>query len=59
MSREDFKSCLIYSASQFIVHDGKDTEVVAGYPWFGRWGRDTFIALPGLTLAACFDLKAC
>ncbi len=25
--------------------------VVAGYPWFGEWGRDTFIALPGLTLA--------
>ncbi|MDP2226808.1 MAG: amylo-alpha-1,6-glucosidase, partial [Moraxellaceae bacterium] len=25
--------------------------VVAGYPWFSDWGRDTFIALPGLTLA--------
>jgi 4-alpha-glucanotransferase len=25
--------------------------VVAGYPWFADWGRDTFIALPGLTLA--------
>ncbi len=25
--------------------------VLAGYPWFGDWGRDTFIALPGLTLA--------
>jgi glycogen debranching enzyme len=25
--------------------------VTAGYPWFGEWGRDTFIALPGLTLA--------
>lgn len=25
--------------------------VIAGYPWFGAWGRDTFIALPGLTLA--------
>ena len=23
---------------------------MAGYPWFGRWGRDTFIALPGITL---------
>jgi glycogen debranching enzyme len=33
--------------------------VVAGYPWFGRWGRDTFIALPGLTLAGCYDPKAC
>ncbi len=24
--------------------------VIAGYPWFGRWGRDTMIALPGLAL---------
>jgi 4-alpha-glucanotransferase len=26
--------------------------VIAGYPWFGDWGRDTMIALPGLTLAS-------
>ncbi|MBA2352852.1 MAG: glycogen debranching enzyme N-terminal domain-containing protein [Burkholderiales bacterium] len=25
--------------------------IIAGYPWFGDWGRDTMIALPGLTLA--------
>jgi predicted glycogen debranching enzyme len=25
--------------------------MIAGYPWFGDWGRDTMIALPGLTLA--------
>jgi predicted glycogen debranching enzyme len=47
-----FKTCLKHSADQFIVRRGTDTEVVAGYPWFGRWGRDTFIALPGITLAA-------
>ena len=29
--------------------DGRS--VIAGYPWFGDWGRDTMIALPGLTLA--------
>ncbi|HYZ39850.1 MAG TPA: amylo-alpha-1,6-glucosidase, partial [Stellaceae bacterium] len=29
--------------------DGKS--VIAGYPWFGDWGRDTMISLPGLTLA--------
>lgn len=46
----DFFSCLRHSARQFIVRHGKRTEVVAGYPWFGRWGRDTFIALPGITL---------
>lgn len=46
----DFLSCLRHSARQFIVRHGNRTEVVAGYPWFGRWGRDTFIALPGITL---------
>ena len=46
----DFLSCLRHSARQFIVRHGSRTEVVAGYPWFGRWGRDTFIALPGITL---------
>jgi len=25
--------------------------VLAGFPWFGEWGRDTFLSLPGLTLA--------
>jgi 4-alpha-glucanotransferase len=29
----------------------KGESVVAGFPWFGDWGRDTMIALPGLTLA--------
>ncbi len=57
--RNSFENCLKYSASQFIVRRGKDTEIVAGYPWFGRWGRDTFIALPGLTLSAFGDTKTC
>jgi predicted glycogen debranching enzyme len=50
--KETFKGCLKNAADQFIVRRGKSTEVVAGYPWFGRWGRDTFIALPGITLSA-------
>ena len=57
--RDSFENCLKYSASQFIVRRGKDTDIVAGYPWFGRWGRDTFIALPGVTLAAANDTKTC
>ncbi len=57
--RDSFENCLKYSASQFIVRRGKETEIVAGYPWFGRWGRDTFIALPGVTLAAANDTKTC
>lgn len=57
----DFLSCLRHSARQFIVRNGKYTDVVAGYPWFGRWGRDTFISLPGITLTqgdtqSCIDV---
>lgn len=31
--------------------------VIAGYPWFGEWGRDAYISLPGLTLA-CDQIEA-
>lgn len=57
--RNSFENCLKYSASQFVVKRGKDTDIIAGYPWFGRWGRDTFIALPGVTLSAANDTKTC
>lgn len=57
--RNSFVNCMKYSASQFIVKQGRDTGVIAGYPWFGAWGRDTFIALPGVTLAAANDVKTC
>ncbi|EXJ14880.1 amylo-alpha-1,6-glucosidase [Imhoffiella purpurea] len=47
---------LLLAADDFIfarpLEDVPDGEsVIAGYPWFGDWGRDTMIALPGLTLA--------
>ena len=41
---------LTAAADQFIVPRGSQTTVIAGYHWFGDWGRDTMIALPGLTL---------
>ena len=50
-SRSTYLNCLKNAADQFIVRRNGKTSVIAGYPWFGRWGRDTFIALPGLTLA--------
>ena len=39
----------IFARPLTSVPDGKS--VIAGYPWFGDWGRDTMISLPGLTLA--------
>jgi predicted glycogen debranching enzyme len=49
--RDSFKNCLINAAQQFVVKKDKKTEIIAGFPWFGSWGRDTFISLPGLTLS--------
>jgi predicted glycogen debranching enzyme len=50
-SHSSYFNCLHNAAEQFIVKRNGKTEIIAGYPWFNRWGRDTFIALPGLTLA--------
>jgi predicted glycogen debranching enzyme len=46
---------LVLAADQFIVARASRDEpdghtILAGYPWFTDWGRDTMIALPGLTL---------
>jgi len=43
---------LALAADQFIVKRGDGDTVIAGYPWFTDWGRDTMISLPGLTLAS-------
>ncbi len=41
---------LVLSTDNFLVKKGKHSTVIAGYHWFSDWGRDTLIALPGLTL---------
>ncbi len=46
-----FAKRLVLAADQFIVSRGDGKTVIAGYPWFSDWGRDTMIALPGLTLS--------
>ena len=48
--RNNFANCLTNAAQQFVVKKGRGTEVIAGFPWFGRCGRSTFVSLPGLTL---------
>ncbi|MBK9153424.1 MAG: glycogen debranching enzyme family protein [Chloracidobacterium sp.] len=50
-ARSDAGKQLVLAADQFVVKRGAGHTVVAGYPWFTDWGRDTMIALPGLTLA--------
>lgn len=49
---QDFADSLRRAAEQFVYFEGGSRKpgIIAGYPWFGEWGRDTLIALPGLLL---------
>ncbi len=50
---DDVARTLALSADAFVVRRGEDLRtIIAGYPWFADWGRDTMIALPGVCLAA-------
>lgn len=50
---DDVTHHLVLAADQFLVSAGSpdSQNIIAGYPWFEEWGRDTFISLPGLLLA--------
>jgi predicted glycogen debranching enzyme len=50
--RQAFPSRLHRAADAYLVRRGDGRTIIAGYPWFADWGRDTFIALRGLCLAA-------
>ena len=50
-AEDDFTKQLVLAADQFVVSRGAGKTVIAGYHWFSDWGRDTMIALNGLTLA--------
>ena len=49
--RAKFPTRLHRAADSYLVTRGDGATIVAGYPWFTDWGRDTFIALRGLCLA--------
>jgi predicted glycogen debranching enzyme len=49
--RGDFQSPLEQAADAYLVKRGQGKTLIAGYPWFGDWGRDTFIALRGVCIA--------
>src|SRR5439155_1636543 len=49
--RDAFPTSLHRAADAYLVRRGAGMTIVAGYPWFTDWGRDTFIALRGLCLA--------
>src|SRR6201982_1096869 len=47
---DGFAESLAAASDQYLVSRGDEKTVIAGYHWFSDWGRDTMIALPGLTL---------
>ncbi len=49
--RDGFRSRLERAGESYVVRRGGRASIIAGYPWFADWGRDTFIALRGLCLA--------
>src|SRR5204863_6356719 len=49
--RESLATPLDRAADAYLVQRGGGRTIVAGYPWFTDWGRDTFIAMRGLCLA--------
>jgi predicted glycogen debranching enzyme len=49
--RERFPTPIDLAADAYLVRRGSGRTLVAGYPWFTDWGRDTFIAIRGLCLA--------
>jgi predicted glycogen debranching enzyme len=62
--RDNFFHCLVNAAHQFHNRENEeDRYLLAGYPWFKCRARDTFISLPGLTLAIdeqdYFERKTC
>ena len=64
--RDDFAAQLVCAADQFIARPGARLDesgedhrtIVAGYPWFLDWGRDTMISLEGLTLTTGREREA-
>jgi predicted glycogen debranching enzyme len=50
--RQAFKSRLHKAGDAYLVRRGAGKTIIAGYPWFADWGRDTFISLRGLCLSA-------
>jgi len=52
LRRAEFPTRLHRSADAYIVNGRHGKTVIAGYPWFTDWGRDTFIAVRGLCIAS-------
>jgi len=54
----NFENFLRNASQQFLSRKNNKTEIIASFPWPGKWGRDSMVALPGLTLALG-DVQTC
>ena len=51
LDQSEWLSWIVQATNKFVVRGAaEDWSIIAGYHWFGAWGRDTFVSLPGLTL---------
>jgi predicted glycogen debranching enzyme len=48
---DSFESQLVSASKAFVARRGEGKTIIAGYPWFLDWGRDTFISARGLLAA--------
>jgi predicted glycogen debranching enzyme len=49
--QDELQQRLTLAADRFVVKRGSHRTIIAGYPWFTDWGRDTFISMSGLAIA--------
>ena len=49
-AKEDIQKDLVVAADSFIIQKDENKTILAGYPWFTDWGRDTFIAFENIVL---------
>jgi predicted glycogen debranching enzyme len=54
-ARENFEAQLLQAARAYVVRRDSGKTVIAGYPWFLDWGRDTFISARGLLAAGMVE----
>src|SRR5208283_4752214 len=52
---DTFYAQLVFAAKQFVVRRDEGKTVIAGYPWFLDWGRDSLICARGLLAAGMVD----
>ncbi len=51
--KNNFATSLLLAADSFVVDCAGEKRIIAGYPWFSEWSRDSLVSLDGLLLSSC------